>query len=170
MPASAPAGVEATPILPPGRTTQPVGTEGGTIRRDGMSPLADWGRTIVALAVVLLIILGLRLVLKKFARPVAGPRGGAVEVLSRTSLQPRHHLLLVRLGRRLLLVGAGPAGFSTLAEVNDPEEVAELSEAAMGDDAKSLARRLATLRQKAGQTTRPADDPAKEDDAKDSKQ
>ena len=112
-----------------------------TIRRDDGGPLEGWGRTVLALAIVLLVILGLRVVLKRFARPHAGARAGVVEVLARTSVQPRQHLLLVRLGRRLLLLGSSPSGLSTLSVVSDPEEVAELSDAAMGEDLKRLAAR-----------------------------
>jgi flagellar biogenesis protein FliO len=166
-PTTTPAGFESTPILTPAPASRPSGPEGGAIRRDIASPLDDWGRTVLALAVVLLIILGLRFVLKKLSRRVAGPRGGAVEVLSRTSLQPRHQLLLVRMGRRLLLIGAGPAGLTTLSEVSDPEEVAELSEAAMGENAEVLAKRPATLRPKAGQTPEAPDVASSEGDKKD---
>ncbi len=50
----------------------------------------------------------------------------AVEVLSRQSLGPQQQVSLVRFGRRLLLVGTTSTSMTTLAQVDDPEEVQAL--------------------------------------------
>ena len=51
-----------------------------------------------------------------------GPRAaaGAVEVVGRVSLSPKHSVYLLRVGRRVLVVGAGPQGPPALiAELED---------------------------------------------------
>jgi len=56
----------------------------------------------------------------------SAPQGGIVEVLSRTTVAPRSHVVLMRVGTRILVVSDSPAGMRTLASVEDAEEVAEL--------------------------------------------
>lgn len=53
----------------------------------------------------------------------------AVEVLGRTHLDPRRYLALVRIGRRLILVGVTPDGMAPITEINDEREIAEILEA-----------------------------------------
>jgi flagellar biogenesis protein FliO len=132
------AGLEAGPVLAPAVSTRPSGPEGGLLRRSGRDSLGDWGRTFLALGIVVVIVLGLRFVLRRFARATGGLRGGAIEVLSRTNLLPRQHLFLVRLGRRLILVGSSPAGLTALSVVSEAEEVVELSDVAMGAHGKPV--------------------------------
>lgn len=145
-PASAPAaeGVEGRPVLPSSRTA-PNSLEGQRLMNGPRGGLLEgWQQTCVALAIVLVVLLLLRTLLKRLARPArGGPRGGAIEVLARTAVPPRQQLLLVRVGRRLLVVGSSPAGLSTLAEIADPEEAAELADAAMGGDWRGLLLRPA---------------------------
>lgn len=93
----------------------------------GGSWLSGLGRTLVALLIVVALIFGVRLVLRRLAR---GGRSralpGAVEVVAKMSLSARQQLVLVRLGRRLVLVGTGPEGMTTLSEVTDADEVSAL--------------------------------------------
>ena len=49
-----------------------------------------------------------------------------VEVLSRQSLGPQQQLSVVRFGQRVLLVGTTSNGMTTLAQVEDPDEVQAL--------------------------------------------
>lgn len=88
-----------------------------------------WLRTLGALAVVAVLIFAARWLLRRWG--AAGPAGlaGPMEVLARASVAPRQQLLLVRLGKRLVLIGAGGGAMSTLAEVTDPAEVNELMQA-----------------------------------------
>ncbi len=52
-----------------------------------------------------------------------GP-AGAIRVVSRVSLSPKHSVYLLRVGRRALLVGAGPQGAPTLiSELDDLTEI-----------------------------------------------
>jgi flagellar biogenesis protein FliO len=52
-----------------------------------------------------------------------GP-AAAIRVVSRLSLSPKHSVYLLRVGRRVLLVGAGPQGAPTLiSELDDLTEI-----------------------------------------------
>jgi len=51
---------------------------------------------------------------------------GALRVISRLRLGARHEILLLKVGERALVIGAGPRGLSTLSEFTDPAEVARL--------------------------------------------
>jgi flagellar protein FliO/FliZ len=85
-----------------------------------------WWRTLGALVLVVALIFGLRWVLRRTSRlRSAGGGGQVIEVLSRTSISPRQSLLLVRVGQSLLVVGAGET-LTTLAQIDDPTQVAEL--------------------------------------------
>jgi len=57
-------------------------------------------------------------------RKMTGSR--AVEVLARTYLSPRQSVNIVRLGRRILVVGQTTDRLSSLATITDPDEVSEL--------------------------------------------
>jgi len=83
--------------------------------------------TLAALGVVLAIVFGIRWVLRRGGVvSTATPQGGIVEVLSRTTVAPRSHVILMRVGTRILVVSDSSAGMRTLATVQDAEEVAEL--------------------------------------------
>ncbi len=85
---------------------------------------AQYVQVFIGLAVVLLVIWGLSLVLKRFVQ-VKGLAGSSenLKVLYTLSLTPTRTLYLVRLADRVLLIGAGEGGLRTLAEISDPEEV-----------------------------------------------
>ncbi|MCE5279691.1 MAG: flagellar biosynthetic protein FliO [Planctomycetaceae bacterium] len=93
------------------------------------APATEWDllRTAGALAVVIALILIIRSVMKRMGGPRVGGRGGAViEIVGRRGVTYRHQVILVRMGRRLVLVGIGPEQMTTLSEVTDPDEVAAL--------------------------------------------
>lgn len=54
----------------------------------------------------------------------------ALEVLGRTHLEPRRYISMVRVGKRVVVVGVSPDGMTPLTEITDGEEVAELMEVA----------------------------------------
>ena len=83
--------------------------------------------TLAALGVVLALVFGIRWLLKRGGVvSTATPQGSVVEVLSRTTVAPRSHVVLMRVGMRILVVSDSPSGMRTLATVQDAEEVAEL--------------------------------------------
>ena len=107
--------------------TQPVRATSRTTVPQPEAPGLDFGRVLGALAIVLGIIFALRWVLRRTLQPgmVAGATG-AVQVLSRSPLSPRQHLLLLRVGRRLIVAADCNGQLSSLSEITDPDEVAAL--------------------------------------------
>ncbi|MCG8406211.1 MAG: flagellar biosynthetic protein FliO [Phycisphaerales bacterium] len=77
----------------------------------------------IVLGVVALCVLGFR---KWMPRTNRWGGSQAIKVMSRHYLSNKQSLCLLRLGRRLVLVGVTPDRISTLGEINDPEEVATL--------------------------------------------
>jgi flagellar biosynthetic protein FliO len=105
-------------------TTRPAATTPA-----GVSYGFELPRVLMALGIVLGLIFLLRWVMKSFfAGGVAGAAAGsrAMQVLSRSPLSPRQQLLLVRVGRRLIVVGDSAGQMTALSEITDPDEVAAL--------------------------------------------
>ena len=125
---------EASEIPLPPNESLPLGAGesalfGGVAESSDTSSLGDgWLlSTLAALGVVLAIVFGLRWLLKRGGVvSTAVPQGGVVEVLSRTTVAPRSHVVLMRVGTRVLVVSDSPNGMRTLASVHEAEEVAEL--------------------------------------------
>jgi len=125
-PASGPAASSPSPRLVRPSEDRPV--QSGP--KDAWS---QWARTLAALALVVVLIVIARLMLKRFG-PVSGARRrDMLDVLARTAVSSKHQLLLVRVGRRVVLVGQAPGGLTALSEVTQPDEVAALIEAASTD-------------------------------------
>lgn len=83
--------------------------------------------TLAALGVVIALVFLIRWALRRGGVvSAAAPRSSVVEVLSRTTVAPRSHIVLMRVGQRILIVSDSPAGMRTLSTVQEPEEVAEL--------------------------------------------
>ncbi|MDY6913677.1 MAG: flagellar biosynthetic protein FliO [Planctomycetota bacterium] len=104
------------------------------VGRDGGPAVWPWLQTVLALAVVIVLIFLARWLLRRVGAVTGtGRSAGLIEVLARSSLSPRHQLFLVRLGQRLILVGAGPqGGLAALTEITDQAEVSRLVEVARG--------------------------------------
>ena len=87
-----------------------------------------WHRTgLGALTIVLAIVGGLYYLVRRCVPSLRTTDHGAVRVVGRTSLTPKHHVALIQLGRRFLAVGMSGDRMATLCEVRDPAEVAELA-------------------------------------------
>ena len=80
-----------------------------------------------ALSVVLVLVGALYLGLRRWSPSLRVSDRGVLRVVARTGLTPKHHLALVQLGRRFVLVGTSQEQVATLCEVTDPIEVAELA-------------------------------------------
>lgn len=104
-------------------TTGPTTKPAARVSTTGFEPT----RVVVALAVVIGLIALLRWVGRRVFG-VAGPGRStrAVQVLSRSPLSPKQNLVLIRVGRRLLVVADGGGAMNTLSEITDPDEVAAL--------------------------------------------
>lgn len=89
-------------------------------------------RVVLALGGVLALILLLRAVLRRMgAASGVGSLGGrrpsgVLEVLGRFPTGRKQSMVLLKLGRRIVLVHQTPMGMQSLAEVVDPDEVASL--------------------------------------------
>ena len=80
------------------------------------------------LLIVLILITGTAVVFRRWlwrANRVSAA-SGALDILARHYLSPKQSLCLLRLGRRVLLVGVTPERISTVADFNDPDEVAAI--------------------------------------------
>ncbi len=100
-------------------------------------------KTAAALGVVIGLILLLRFGWSRLTGQAPAARSPVVEVLSRTTIAPRNHVLLLRLGDRILVVADSAAGLRTLANVDDPEEVASLLTAVTAARPNSISRGFA---------------------------
>lgn len=118
-----PLGTPGQGLVPDTTNPQSENTPLGTFSDSGSWVL----NTITALGVVIGLIILMRLGMNKLSgRAVLGGRSGVVEVLTRTSISPRNQVMLLRLGQRILVVSEGANGVQTLANLDDPDEVASL--------------------------------------------
>jgi flagellar biogenesis protein FliO len=84
-------------------------------------------QTLVSLAVVVGLILVIRqLALRWLGRPAAINRSRVVEVLSRVSVGPRQHVVLLRMGSRIIVMADSAGQMRPLANIDEPEEVASI--------------------------------------------
>lgn len=89
----------------------------------------QWIRTIGSLAAVLTLIFLLRAVLMKVGRGWAGQGGrpsGVLEILARYPVGRGQTLVLLKIGRRVLLLHQTATAMITLSEVTDAAELANL--------------------------------------------
>jgi len=113
----------------------------------GVMPGAKWlVQTLGALGVVVGLILLLRAFLSRMAgRSSVAGNSPVLEVLSRTSIAPRNHIVLIRMGHRILVVGDSSAGLRTLTEITDPQEVAVLLAGTAAAKPRSISRNFNQL-------------------------
>lgn len=82
-------------------------------------------QTITALGIVLGLIFALRYLLQRITGMRSAPMTGRlVEVLARSPIAPRTHLLFLRIHQRIVVACQSPAGLQTLTELTDPNEIA----------------------------------------------
>ena len=111
--------IARTPLLRPGLNLENESTD----RADG----AAWFlQTITALGIVIALALGVRYVYSRMGGKVASYASPVVEVLSRTTVAPRSHVMLLRVGGRVLVVSESSAGMRTLASIDEAQEVADI--------------------------------------------
>jgi flagellar biogenesis protein FliO len=133
------ASFDKVPIARAGPSADSAGP-GSSTSSDSDSTM-DVPRVVGALALVLILILLLRWIAFRFfsAAPVAnGTR--AVQVLSRSLVAPRQSVVLMRVGRRLLVVADNGSQLASLAQITDADEVAALVGQVQGEKLDSAAR------------------------------
>ncbi|MEM1099781.1 MAG: flagellar biosynthetic protein FliO, partial [Planctomycetota bacterium] len=126
--------IEATPLGQAPATRRTGFNQDGLVGDDAdaaKTPTPSWSggsilSTLAALGVVIGLIFGVRLLLAKATKTPLVSTTSAVEVLSRTSVAPRSHVLLLRVGSQVLVVGESSGGLRTLSAVQNEEDVAAL--------------------------------------------
>jgi len=84
-------------------------------------------RVALALAAVVALIFILRSIARRFFdMPGAQRSSRTVQVLSRSIISPRQHILLVQIGRRVLVVGDSGGQMNSLCQITDGDEIAAL--------------------------------------------
>lgn len=132
----------------------------------GSAATALWNNTFVrtglSLAIVLSLVLALATVAKKLARKnghlaaalgASGPRpAGLLEVLGRYPIARGQTLILLKLDRRVLLIGhtasrlrGGPGSLATLCEITDAESVADILARSQDAEHASISARFQSL-------------------------
>lgn len=135
----------------------------------------DFGRTGLALAGVILLIVGLSWMYKRAARASGGIPGslgaggrapaGVIEVLARYPLASRHTLVVLRFDRRVLLCSmtggsrSGGPGMAVLCELDEPEDVASVLLKTRDEAGESIARSFERSLRDAERFTQDADEP-----------
>ena len=103
-----------------------AGADSGSTLMDQVVPTA------LALAGTLAAIFAMRFVVKRFGGNLGGGFGrakrpsGVVEVLARYPFARGHHIVLIKVGRRVLVTHQSAQGIQTLSEFSSPSEVADL--------------------------------------------
>ena len=86
------------------------------------------GSILVALGFVIVLMLGVaKVVQRRNPFAVMGVTREAIDVLGRRTVDPRNSIFIVRVGPKILLLGNSANGLTTLSEIDDPIEVAALS-------------------------------------------
>lgn len=101
------ASIESTPLPPP--------SSGSTV-----SAWSGAWRVAIALLVVAVLLFGIRALLRRLGRgAVVG--GGRIEVIERKPLGVRHSLMLVRVGRRSVLIHQAGGRMHPLCTIDEEE-------------------------------------------------
>lgn len=142
--------IEATPLGQAPATRRNGFNQDGLVGDAAETPTPSWSGgsilpTLAALGVVIGLIFGVRLLLAKATKTPLVSTTSAVEVLSRTSVAPRSHVLLLRVGSQVLVVGESSGGLRTLSAVQNEEDVAALLQAVESSKPQSIAGGFSSL-------------------------
>ncbi len=108
---------------PLGARRQAVATEPVAANGNSSSVLT----VLMALGFVIGLIFLLRAGMRKMMGVGAAASGSSVvQVLTRVAVAPRNHVVLLRVGGRILVVSDSPSGMRTLSQIDAPEEVADI--------------------------------------------
>lgn len=85
-------------------------------------------RTLLSLAAIIALMLGLAFVVRKYMHAGKGARRSIVDIdmLGHRSLQPRTAVYVLKVLDRVLVVGTSDHGMQTLSEITDPDVLASL--------------------------------------------
>ena len=87
-------------------------------------------RTLISLAAIIALMLGLAFLGKKYLHAGKGSRRSLVdvEILGHRSLQPRTAVYVIRVLNRVIVVGTSDHGMQTLSEMSDPQTLASVED------------------------------------------
>ncbi|MCK4872439.1 MAG: flagellar biosynthetic protein FliO [Phycisphaerales bacterium] len=145
-------------FVPPARESLPLGqTERAsptTAEATGYGAIGVM-RTLGALVVVIVLALLLKMVIKRAASArgglavmlSAGGRApsGVMEVLGRYPISRSTTLVLLKLDRRVLLLSQTPAGFQTLADIIDADDVASILSKTSTEQSETVSDRFRSI-------------------------
>lgn len=108
-------------------TTGAVRFDSGGTSAASTSNSLDISRVLLAMGIVLAAIFLLRWIGQRVLLKNGGLRGNkAIHVVSRSMLSPKQQVMMLRVGKRLIVVGDSGGQMNTLCEISDPDEVAGL--------------------------------------------
>jgi flagellar biosynthetic protein FliO len=88
------------------------------------SSTLDVPRVLGSLAIVIAAIFALRWAARRFFQlPITPQSSELIKILSRTSVSPRQHVLVLKVARRVLVVADNGQQLTTLCEISDPQEL-----------------------------------------------
>ena len=91
------------------------------------APVPWYRHGLGALTIVLAAIALTFYLLRRWMPSTKARETGLLRVVARTNITPKQHAALIQLGHRFVLVGVSPDRLTTLAEIRDGDEVAELA-------------------------------------------
>jgi len=125
-----------------------------------MSGGLDYPRVLAALGIVIGLIFVLRWCGRFFFPATVGRgRSRAVEVISRSPLSPKQQVMLLRVGRRLIVVGDSGQQMNPLCQITDPDEVAELVGQLRDEKTSTPSRAFGAMFGRSRQEFEPAEEP-----------
>jgi hypothetical protein len=129
-PSAAPAELDGTGV-PEGHSRTPRSFLSRRFARgDRIDGSDNWYLGMAVIAVLLALGGGIAALARRFA---PGNGAGALQVISRVGLSPKHTIYLLRAGGRVLLVGTGPQGAPSL--ISELDEVPQVEPAIGPGDA-----------------------------------
>ncbi|CAN5425007.1 hypothetical protein BH10PLA1_BH10PLA1_06440 [soil metagenome] len=144
--APAPAGIFEKKAIP-----RPATAPGKTAPASGkvvpeISTGMDTMRVVLSLLVVIAAIFLLRWIAQQFfGAPAAKRSTRAVQVLSRSMIAPKQHVVLLQVGRRVIVVGDSGTQMNSLCEITDADEIASLMGQLRQDKSDPVSRAFGTF-------------------------
>ncbi len=123
-------------------TKSTSGTQPPSVLTTGM----DTTRVVLSLLLVIAAIFLLRWIAQQFfGAPSTKRSSRAVQVLSRSMIAPRQHVLVLQVGRRLVVVGDSGSQMNPLCEITDADEIASLIGQLRQDKAAPVTRAFGSV-------------------------
>ncbi len=105
-----------------------------------------WVQTVLALGVVISLIFAMRWLVRKMNGTAAmGGGGSLVEVLARAPIGYKTQVVFLRVNERIIVAGQTPAGINTLAQFDEPDDVAAVLQQVTSSRTGSIAGGFAKI-------------------------